>query len=60
MVALACVRSCVEFVGTLLDTHLIVPFTKTVVLARVAVNVISFINQWFGAHTGVHMCKLLI
>ena len=53
-------RSCVEFVGTLLDTHLIVPFTKIVVLASAAVNVISFINQWFGAHIGVHMCKLLI
>lgn len=60
MVALACVRSCVEFVGTLLDIHLIVPFTKTVVLAREVVNVVSFIIQWFGAHTGVHMCKLLI
>ena len=60
MVALACVRSCVEFVGTLSDTHLIVPFTKIVVLASAAVNVISFINQWFGAHIGVHMCKLLI
>ena len=50
MVALSFVRSCVEFVGTLLDTHLIVPFTKTVVAREVV----------FGAHIGVHMCKLLI